>query len=136
MDNQLGIVKLLKALERAIKVVLRKVDLDNSNLAKQISITYANDQVIVSAPKYIINLDRGRKKGSKRPPIKDIIEWIKDKNIKANGVTIEQLAFAVATSIGTEGIKGLHFIDDISRAVSKLVEDYFDKALTSKLKSI
>lgn len=63
--------------------------------------------------KYIID---GRKRGSKQPPIREIENWLKTKNINftkakdGRKLTIRQLSFAVAKSISRKGIKAVNFV--------------------------
>ena len=55
--------------------------------------------------KYGDYVDQGIGRGpGKRPPVKEIIEWIKFKRIQVPvGLTIESFAFAIAAKIGREG---------------------------------
>ena len=54
---------------------------------------------------YGFYVDDGAERGSgKRPPIRPILEWIKEKRIRPQGkITQTQLAFMIAKSIGAKG---------------------------------
>ncbi|NBW21850.1 MAG: hypothetical protein EBR82_79240 [Caulobacteraceae bacterium] len=59
----------------------------------------------VSMLEYGFYVDSGaERKAGKRPPIKPILEWIKEKRIRPQGkITQTQLAFAIARTIGSKG---------------------------------
>ena len=61
----------------------------------------------VAMLKYGYWVDNGAKRGpGKRPPIKPILEWIKEKRIRPQGkITQTQLAFMIAKSIGEKGVR-------------------------------
>jgi len=131
MDN---ITKTMDALEAALQDTFKRVDLDGSNLAKRTEIevkpSIEGFAVSVTAPDYIQYVDKGRKAG-KRPPIKDILDWIKEKNIPlSGGMTQEQLAFAISNSIGKYGTRGKLFLDKLQDEMRLiLVEEGTRKAI-------
>ena len=88
--------------------------------------TYAGGyRIQVTGLKYLINVDRGRRIGARRPPIMAIYNWIVNKRIKFNKPKVKQvnnsqqtvttkkvdprmsMAYAVATNISKRGIKPL-----------------------------
>jgi len=82
---------------------------DTGDLAK--SITYdirtqgTTYQLVRSMLTYGIFVDQGDgRKGGKMPPVRPLIEWIKEKGIKVPGnLTVESFAFAIAKKIEKKG---------------------------------
>lgn len=86
-------------------------DLFTSDLVKNIKAIPVGDSVEVFMPNYAIYVDKGRKAGTKAPPVRVIIEWIKKKKIPLRGGRINAVAYAIARSIGRWGIKAKPFIE-------------------------
>ena len=130
---EIKIRALLNDMEAVTKQVLIKIDLDNSDLAKTIQMSYKNKQVVVAMKTYAKFVNSGRKAGS-LPPIKSIIEFIKERNITSTDLSTEQLAWAIARSIQKKGIKPKPFINRLGYEISKVVNDHIliemDKQLT------
>lgn len=61
---------------------------------------------------YSYFVEYGRKPG-KRPPITAIEQWIIDKNLTLNNISVPSLAFLVARKIGNEGTKGTGIISEV-----------------------
>jgi hypothetical protein len=59
----------------------------------------------VFASKVLPILQEGRRPSAKMPPIKPILQWIKDRGIKAN-IPDQSLAWAIAKKIQRDGYKG------------------------------
>lgn len=82
------------------------------NLIKSIDydvIKNADDLLLkIMAADYFKYVDEGRKPGSKQPPIKPILSWVKTRNIRFKNMTDKQTAFIIARSIGKKGIKPLN----------------------------
>jgi hypothetical protein len=99
------------------------------------------------AGKYADVIEFGRKPypgdPTKRPPIKDIMQWIKLKPlklrnrqgefIKSTESNIKSAAFAIAKSIGEKGIEGIYYYTE---AIDDTWDEYKDKLMNSYIKSV
>ena len=85
--------------------------------------------IYVKMKDYWYYVENGRKAG-KRPPIQNILDWIKIKpvlprpNSKGKLPTPLQLAFAIATKIGKEGTEGTH---DLRKATDTIWDTFEDR---------
>lgn len=106
---------IIKDLNKSTQVILNKSKVDkDSDLFKSISWEFNNGHFILIANDYYQYVDAGRKKGSKQPPINEILMWMKDNNIKPKGkMTTGALAFVIARSIKLSGIKGKNYSDKV-----------------------
>ena len=120
-----------------IQKIMIEINLDKSALAKQVKTIYRKDLITVTLPEYAKFVDSGRKPGSKPPPIKAILKWIKDKGINPEPrpnpsksdnkapeekvITDEQLAFAISKAIATNGVKAKPFIQRLIEFVTDVV---------------
>lgn len=126
--------ELIKAVDSALRTTLSKVGLEDSNLKKKTQVITTNDAIEVIMPDYAINVDKGRKAG-KNPPVKAIMQWLKDRKIRApKGTRRIDLAYAIARSIGERGVKPRPFIDAFTEQLGKLVVKHIDKEIDNKLK--
>lgn len=130
--DEFNINELLNEIEELLKFTLKKIDLDNSRFAKNIKIEYSNDSITVLMPEYAEYIDKGRKKGSKQPPIKAMIDFIRSRNIQSN-LTELQLAYAIANSIKRDGIKPKPFIEKLTQEIFNLVELHIFNEVNLKL---
>lgn len=74
------------------------------------------------ASKYAGVIEKGRRPNSKQPPTEPITQWIKTKRLKPRNnkgviqkmteARIRSMAFAIAKSIGKNGIEGIHYFED------------------------
>jgi hypothetical protein len=108
-----------------------------------IDFTVSND----AAGKYADVIEFGRKpypgNPTKRPPYKDIMEWIRLKPlklrnkqgsfIKATESNIKSAAIAIAKSIGEKGIEGIYYYTE---AIDDTWDEYKDKLMESYIKSV
>jgi hypothetical protein len=108
-----------------------------------IDFTVDNDE----AGKYADVIEFGRRpypgQPNKRPPYKDIMEWIRIKPlklrnrqgefIKSTESNIKSAAIAIATSIGEKGIEGIAYYRD---AIDDTWDEYKDKLMDNYIKSI
>lgn len=129
----------IDALEAALKDTFKRVDLDGSNLAKRTEIDVRPSTegltVSVTAPDYIFYVDKGRRPG-KKPPVKDILAWIKDKNIPTSGgITQEQLAFAISNSISRDGVRGKDFLDRLRVEIRQILVAETREALNNEVRN-
>jgi len=101
--------------------------------------TVSNDQ----AGKYADVIEFGRTPGAKMPPIQPIIDWIKIKPlklrnrqgefIKSTESAIKSAAFAIAKTIGKNGIEGINYY---SEAIDDTWDDYKDKLIEGYIRGI
>jgi hypothetical protein len=99
------------------------------------------------AGRYADVIEYGRKPypgdPTKRPPYKDIMQWIKIKPlklrnrqgefIKSTESAIKSAAIAIAKSIGENGIEGINYYQD---AINDTWEDYSEQLLTAYAKGV
>ena len=95
------------------------------------------------AGNYADVIEYGRKPGAKMPPVSAIEKWIKIKPlklrnrqgefIKSTESAIKSAAFAIAKSIGENGIQGINYYQD---AINDTWEDYSEQLLTAYAKGV
>lgn len=99
------------------------------------------------AGKYADVIEYGRKPypgdPTKRPPYKDIMQWIKIKPlklrnrqgefIKSTESAIKSAAYAIAKSIGENGIQGINYYQD---AINDTWEDYSEQLIQAYAKGV
>ena len=95
------------------------------------------------AGNYADVIEYGRKPGAKRPPVSAIEQWIRIKPlklrnrqgefIKSTETAIKSAAFAIAKSIGENGIVGINYYQD---AINDTWEDYSEQLLTAYAKGV
>lgn len=122
---------LMKQLKDITVMTLKKSGVkENSNLAKSIQYVTNKDGVQMLAASYYPYVSAGRKANIKRVPIADLIQWIKQYNIRPRpGQTINQLAYAIQTSIYKRGIKAKSFEEKVEVGVA----DYTSVVLADEL---
>lgn len=80
------------------------------------------------------------KQQGRRPPLKPFIDWVRAKSIPLRGKKIEQVAWAVATSVWKHGTKPFWFLRDtlaefpdidarVQEAIKRDMEVYFSELL-------
>ena len=104
-----------------------------------IDFTVDNDD----AGQYADVIEFGRKPGARMPPVKPIEDWIRIKRlklrnrqgefIKSTESNIKSAAFAIAKSIGVNGIEGIKYY---AEAIDDTWDEYKDKLMDSYIKSI
>ena len=111
-------------LEAAVRVVLVKNDVEkNADLVKSIEFKEQNGVFVMLANDYYTYVSTGRKPRARKVPIMDLVQWIKDKRIRPRaGQTINQLAFAIQTSIYKSGIKGKTYLTEVEDVVADVSE--------------
>ena len=132
--NRVSSGNLLNSLIYKIKVRYGKPTID---------FTVDND----AAGKYADVIEFGRKpypgQPTKRPPYKDIMNWIRMKPlklrnrqgefIKSTESAIKSAAIAIAKSIGERGIQGINYYGE---AIDDTWDDYKDKLMDAYIKDI
>lgn len=128
--------KVIKPALQIIEFIFDKKNLEKSNLAARTKVLVDKGRVQVLMPSYAEFVDRGRKAG-KFPPIKSILKWIREKNIKVpNAYTLEQFAFLIGRKIEKKGTKGKFFLEEMANRLTELVFDYTNKIINDKINKI
>ena len=111
-----------------------KVKTTMSEAKKKFKVTLNNKELNVSIPGYYTYVDKGRKKG-KRPPIKPIIDWVKENKLDIpEGSSAESIAFAVANSIAKDGVKPRPFIEELQLEIGIQTRNYLVNVMNKELK--
>ena len=97
------------------------------------SMEFQSDDKLVN---FIVNdyfeyVSLGRRAGARKVPIEYLLMFIKQNNISPKGKqTLNQLAFAIQTSIYKNGIQGKNYLDTFINAVADYSTDRFDDDYT------
>lgn len=128
--NRVASGRLLNSLYYNLKIRYNKPTID---------FTVSNDD----AGKYADVIELGRKPGAKMPPVKPIEDWIRIKRlklrnrqgefIKSTESNIKSAAFAIAKSIGKNGIEGINYY---SEAIDDTWDEYKDRLMEGYIKSV
>ena len=95
----------------------------NSDLSKSTTFIVTDKGLSLEANYYFQYVSSGRKRGVRKVPIRALIEYIKQYRITPrNGQTINQLAFAIQTSIYKQGINPKRYFDKIIDATADVTE--------------
>ena len=108
------------------------------NLEKSITGIVEGTSISIFASEYWYVVNYGRKPGSKRPPIRPIIEWMKIKGIQeSTPKKTKSLAWVIAKKIGDEGIQGTNFfwetINSIVPSITKDIEESYLKDINDQI---
>jgi adenosine deaminase len=114
-------------LQATVQAVLINKGVDkNSDIVKSVEFTADNsrDSLFMYVKDYYEALSKGRKPGTRKIPIQDLISWIRKKNIRSNNkyTDINRLAFVIQNSIYKQGIKGKNFIKAVEDSVLDTAE--------------
>lgn len=120
-----------KILVTSFRAELSRIRLGNSDLAKTLDYQVDNDSVTLLMAEYGIYVDKGRKAGGRKVPIKNLVQWIKEKNI-GSGNTI-QLAYRIQTAIWKTGIKGRPFITQATNSAELIIDKEVEKWLEEEI---
>jgi hypothetical protein len=128
--NRVASGRLLNSLYYNLKIRYNKPTID---------FTVSNDE----AGKYADVIEFGRRPGARMPPVKPIEDWIRIKRlklrnrqgefIKSTESNIKSAAFAIAKSIGKNGIEGINYYQE---AINDTWDEYKDKLMDGYIKSI
>ncbi len=123
-------------LEAAVRAVMISKGLSKQDdVVKTIEFKEVNKVFVLIANDYYKYVDSGRKPRARKVPIKDLIQWIKDKRIRTTN--INSLAFAIQTSIYKHGIKGKKYADAVEDVVADVSEikiaDGLEEALAEEI---
>lgn len=105
----------------------------NSDLAKSVQYVIVGNNIQMEVAAYYPYVSSGRKPMIRKVPIKDLIPWIKQYGIRPRpGQTINQLAFAIQTSIYKRGIRAKNYVDKVETGVA----DYTALTLADELAEV
>jgi hypothetical protein len=82
--------------------------------------------------KYGEVVDSGRKPG-KFPPIKPMVDWVRERGISSPGKTPEQIAYAIAYDIQKNGFRPRPFIQPTIAEVEQQFADIFAQAIADDI---
>lgn len=93
----------------------------SSDIYRLIDYEIIGNDVFIIMPSYAVNIEFGRAANRRRPPIRSILLWLRNKGITPrDGISLNQLAFLIARSIGIRGIPARPFIE---RALERTQND-------------
>ena len=106
----------------------------DSKLIKSMEFESDNDLVNFIVNDYFEYVSLGRKSGARKIPIEYLIEFIKQNNISPSGKqTINQLAYAIMTSIYKNGIQGKNYLETFINSVADFSTNQFADDYTSQV---
>lgn len=129
-DDIIEQIRAVFASDVGINSKVGKNTLKDSNLSKDlrynIQPTNKGGAINVEANFYMVYIEWDRPpKYGKRPPVKEIIKWLKRKHITSDNPkikTVEQFAFLISRAIWRDGWKGRKLTPKILEAI----ENYWD----------
>lgn len=115
---------MLQELQIATQKILHMYKLGGTALEKSVEFQYKNDAFVLMAYDYFYYVSTGRRPLARKVPVEDLIKWIKDKGIRPRaGQTINQLAFAIQSSIYKVGIKAKNYLNPVVEVTSDIVAE-------------
>ena len=127
IQEQLNTVQkaLIDELTKAVKIVMVKRGIEtNSNLIKSVDWEWKNNAFVMLANDYFTYASEGRRPRARKVPIDDLLPWIKKYRIRPRkGQTINELAFAIQTSIYKNGIKKKGYLDPVEVVSVDLISE-------------
>lgn len=131
--DELEIQGLLDTLKDSFAEIMKKYDLDKSDLVRKSRFLYSDNSIIILMADYSEFVDKGRKSG-RMPPISSIVKWIRRSAINVpNGLTVEDFAWAVSKSIARDGVKPRPFLERLNTEVRELTLKYLYAKVNNKL---
>jgi len=124
---------LLDDVVQTVRVTMIRADVErDSDLIKSVNAEISNNSVVtIIANDYYEYVSRGRRVRARKVPIEDLIDWIKEESIRPRaGQTINQLAFAIQTSIYKNGIRGKRFANQVELNSLNILEEEFTQMLS------
>ena len=116
---------LISELDRiTVAIMTQKGVKSKSNLIRSVEYKVTNKGIDMIANDYWQYVSSGRRPYTKKVPVKDLIPWIKQYGITPKpGQSINQLAFAIQTSIYKQGINPKGYMNKVMDATSEITED-------------
>lgn len=114
---------LLKELRKITLMTITKSGVEaNSDLAKSVKWVVAGQGLQMQVASYYPYVSQGRKARIRKVPIQDLLAWIKQYGIRPRpNQTLNQLAFAIQTSIYKRGIRAKNYVDKVEIGVADFV---------------
>ena len=122
--------ELLTDIETAVRTAMVSKDpsLAGSDLVESVEVRVDSDKSLsVWVNDYYDFVNSGRRRGAGKIPITALINWIKEKNVGTGKLTVNQLAFAIQTSIFKAGIQGKFFDVAVDETVDEIINITLDK---------
>ena len=112
----------LKEMTAAVKIVMARKGIEKrSNLMKSTEVVWKNNAFVMIANDYFEYASGGRRPSARKVPIADLLSWIKQYRIvPRGGQTINQLAYAIQTSIYKSGIKKKNYADPVEETLTDI----------------
>lgn len=90
---------------------------------------------VLNVADYYKYVEYGRRKGGKMPPVSAILKWVEVKPVipRENGISKEQLSWAIAKKIRRDGIEPTHAMGDANDLTFRAFESKLRQALTEDL---
>lgn len=93
-----------------------------------------NKKLVIKANDYYNYVDKGRRPGTDKVPIRPLIRWMRKYRVRPSAnQTYTQLAYAIQQSIYKSGIKGKNYLDRLYDVYGSVTEeelgDYLEKSL-------
>ncbi len=108
-------------LETSVKTIYAQAGISsNSNITNSVKIQPKDDGLLLYTNDYIKFIISGRRKFARKIPISILIRLIKKSGFRAKpGQSINNMAFAIQTSIYKNGIRGKQGIEDRTIEISE-----------------
>lgn len=127
--------EIIKDVVLIMSYIMDSVGLSSSRIKASGTVTTNGYDFSINLNDYAIFIDKGRRKGAKRPPLYAIIDWMRRNGITPrNGMSEQSLAFIIARNIGIRGIKARPFLDNLQKEATELIELFIFEEINSKLK--
>lgn len=90
---------------------------------------------VLNVADYYKYVEYGRRKGGKMPPVSAILKWVEVKPVipRENGISKEQLSWAIAKKIQRDGIEPTHAMGDANDLTFRAFESKLRQALIEDL---
>ena len=106
----------------------------NSDLSKSVKYVTVKDSINMEVAYYYPYVSTGRKPGVKKVPISALIQYIKQMGITPrNGQTINQLAFAIQTTIYKHGINPKNYLDRVANVAGEVSQEEIATGLMDEI---
>jgi len=137
VNMESDLAKIGESVLKVVGDVLYKAKIDvKETLSTAFEVKVNNKQIDVLIPGHYSFVDKGRKKG-KRPPVRAILNWIRQKKISIpQGITELSFAYAVVNSIENKGIKAKPFISNLRKEIGSLVRTYVSNSIRDSLNNV
>ena len=116
------------------KQIMIQYKLGNTELINSAEWQYKPNMFVLIANDYFQWVNSGRRPMARKVPVEELINWIKKKNLTPRGkITINQMAYAIQSSIYKIGIKGRWFTDPIIGETLDTLSMYISDNLSAQI---